>query len=122
MSTGLNQSILSLPQGYVISSPRPQCCRINSMSSYHYKQLNSLRRETRLLLLHAGTDELCGSLVHASLDEKPAFDALSYTWGRPPFEHYILIEGHKFDIGPNLNGALRQLRGVNTSRALWIDA
>jgi hypothetical protein len=76
----------------------------------------------RILVLHAGTDELRGSLVHASLDKKPAFEALSYAWGQPPFEHHIVIEGHKFNIGPNLHDALRELRNPDSNKALWIDA
>jgi hypothetical protein len=92
------------------------------MNSYRYRPLDVSQREIRLLILESGSAELQGRLVHASLEKKPTFEALSYTWGRPPFKHNILIDGQVFQIGPNLEAALRELRKHGPSRRLWIDA
>jgi len=92
------------------------------MDSYPYKQLDASKREIRLLVLNPGSQELRGRLIHASLEAKPSFEALSYTWGQPPFHQSILIDNYIFHIGPNLEVALRKLREPDVSRTLWIDA
>src|SRR5215469_9891140 len=92
------------------------------MNSSPYKQLDASKREIRLLVLNPGLDELSGRLIHESLDAKPSYEALSYTWGQPPFHHRIQIDNHIFQIGANLEGALRELRKPDFSRTLWIDA
>lgn len=92
------------------------------MNSYPYKQLDASKREIRLLVLNPGSYELKGSLIHASLDAKPCFEAVSYVWGQPPFHHSILIDKYIFQIGPNLETVLRKLRDLKVSKTLWIDA
>jgi hypothetical protein len=52
-------------------------------SEYQYRRLNyALGQEIRLLRLHAGAgiDAITCSIVHTNLDDKPAFEAVSYTW------------------------------------------
>lgn len=95
------------------------------MSSYPYQQLDVSRREIRLLILDPASqrsNELSGSLIHASLREKSSYEALSYRWGQPPFQDRIQIDGCVFEIGPNLAVALRELRKSDACRTLWIDA
>ena len=53
-----------------------------------YGPLDPTRHEIRLLEsvcpdLHQPDDHLCFRLTHHSLDSKPVFKALSYTWGKP---------------------------------------
>jgi hypothetical protein len=52
-------------------------------TEYRYRHLNyELGREVRLLRLHAGTesDNISCSIVHANLNDEPAFEAVSYMW------------------------------------------
>lgn len=95
------------------------------MNSYPYKALDVGRREIRLLVLDPAqqhSHDLTGSLTRASLNENPSFEALSYTWGQPPFRQKITIDDSEFLIGANLTAALRELRSSVARRTLWIDA
>ena len=104
-------------------------------------QLNLKRREIRLLVLHPGLrDEpiSCSTFI-ASLDQLPAYEALSYVWGKPDAlqtsadlnlslvnnqEHWssIKVDGSKFMVSENLAAAMRALRFREDSRVLWIDS
>jgi len=42
------------------------------------------------------------SMVHASLKDKPPYEAVSYTWDDMSNERYIWMNGHIFTIAPNL--------------------
>ncbi|KAG9503337.1 hypothetical protein J7337_006182 [Fusarium musae] len=64
-----------------------------------------------------------------SLNEsEAAYEALSYTWGKPDSSSDQKIEiiangvNHSMIISGNLYIALRELRGINTSRLIWADA
>ncbi len=76
------------------------------MNKYQYGPLTSAR-QIRLLRLYAGADadELCGELVHTSLDERPSFTALSYAWGNSHPGKAIFCSGLKIEIGPSLHSA-----------------
>ncbi|KAL9623318.1 MAG: hypothetical protein Q9160_002425 [Pyrenula sp. 1 TL-2023] len=122
------------------------------MRSYEYEPLEA--DEIRLFELHAGDDgtELRGAihvyrlpenekgqhgpkivLTHAGgavSQNTPRFQALSYTWGsdirQPPLLNILTDEAlYQLPLKPNLNGALRRLRGdipPGQSRMYWIDA
>jgi len=95
------------------------------MNCNSYRQLDVSKREIRLLVLAPALEEsqeLIGSLTHVSLNDSPSYEALSYTWGRPPYKYRVLIDGSVFHIGPNLEGALRKLRKPDEPRKLWVDA
>jgi hypothetical protein len=62
------------------------------------------------------------TVAHASLNNGPAYAALSYTWGDPKQTVPILVDGAIFMATINLEAALRHLRLTNTSLTLWIDA
>ncbi|PMD46841.1 heterokaryon incompatibility, partial [Hyaloscypha variabilis F] len=49
------------------------------------------------------------------------YEALSYTWGQPGFNHQIICDDKQLPITQNLFEALRQLR-KGGERVLWIDA
>lgn len=101
--------------------------------TFTYKPLDADTREIRLLIVHPATDqatELNCTLQTASLLDHPKFFALSYVWGSSPPAHSIILSDSSAITSPNaamlvtenVNDALRQLRGLRTSMALWIDA
>lgn len=65
--------------------------------------------EIRVLTLHAGevTDSIVCSLQVAVLDERPEYEALSYTWGDPNVTEKICVDGVEVDVTVNLEIALR---------------
>ncbi|KAF3761751.1 hypothetical protein M406DRAFT_19732, partial [Cryphonectria parasitica EP155] len=92
---------------------------------FKYLPLDHKKSEIRLLTLIPSSDP-CGpihcSLNHASLDDEPPFEALSYVWGPTNPTHDIFIDGTKFVVGPNLHAALRGLRQRKKPRTVWADA
>lgn len=42
--------------------------------------------------------------------------------GGSPLQYSICLEGHRFDITPNLFWALLRLRHPDRERILWVDA
>ncbi|KAH6675372.1 heterokaryon incompatibility protein-domain-containing protein [Plectosphaerella plurivora] len=97
---------------------------------YKYGNLNSTRRETRLLTLEPGSflDELQGDVHTISIDDPPTsrarYEAVSYVWGssasKPDFVR-IGSSGRRLWIPYNLGQTLRYLRLKQRPRALWID-
>lgn len=82
----------------------------------------------RLLDIHPGklgTRIEC-TLRCVSLDDKPAYDALSYTWGPPSKEIEIIVNGtHAVAVRENLFLALQALRKRRarwSQTTAWIDA
>ena len=61
-------------------------------------------------------------LQHARLDQDPQYEALSYVWGDPTNQVFILLGGTRFPVNRSLYGALLRLRREHTQRTLWIDA
>lgn len=80
--------------------------------------------EIRLLVLEPGdvADPVVCRLKRARLDQKPAFEALSYVWGDKYHIKYIECEGTKVQVTQNLYQALRHLRFPDRERFLWVDA
>jgi Heterokaryon incompatibility protein (HET) len=79
--------------------------------------------EIRLLYLQPRdhSDTIAGMLMHVKLSEKPAYEALSYEWGKKEVK-LIQLNGEKFQVRENLFNALSKLRHQFTPRFLWIDA
>jgi hypothetical protein len=91
---------------------------------YQYKPLRE--DEVRLLVLepassHADTAVIC-SLVHTSLDNEPAYEALSYVWGDPDNVTSVTCSSREVNVTVNLHSAIRHLRYTNKPRVLWADA
>ncbi|KAK4557026.1 hypothetical protein LTR86_006007 [Recurvomyces mirabilis] len=80
--------------------------------------------ETRLLTLLPGEyeAEIRSSLWICSLDNKPRYEALSYTWGPISKDLSIYVNGHIMSVTDNLEAALRRLRYKDRQRVLWVDA
>jgi hypothetical protein len=95
-----------------------------SRMGYPYRPLDSSSHEIRILQWVPSQDgnnnKVDCKLVHISLDEDPDYDALSYTWGAPQPSRMIVVDGVEVSVGPNLYGALNQIRHAN--RPVWVDS
>ncbi|KAK3367256.1 heterokaryon incompatibility protein-domain-containing protein [Lasiosphaeria ovina] len=90
-----------------------------------YSGLDARRGEFRLLQIEPAPalgDVLVCSLQHARLPDKPAFEALSYTWGAPGILSEMQLNGQPVPIQENAAAALRRLRRTTGRRTLWVDA
>jgi hypothetical protein len=109
---------------------------------YPYTALEHTQSQIRILELYydlSFTDPIRASLKTISLDEAPVsaikrpkqlgstFTALSYCWGPPVMNHFIIVDGYRIPITQSLDLALRYLRdfymdGVSFwEKYLWID-
>lgn len=89
-----------------------------------YKPLSQSSRDIRLILLHPclnPREDIRCNLIQTSLNSRPKFEALSYTWGEPGIEEIITVDGAELRVRRNLFDALHHLRGT-LERQLWIDA
>ena len=91
------------------------------MSSFTYRPLQ--KGDIRLIEIQAGSALRC-QLHHASIDNPPAYVALSYTWGAPVFSKAIPLDGQVFRVTKNLHEALHTLGSGyrDAGRFLWVDA
>ena len=90
---------------------RQRAVDISTLSKFQYSRLEGVRG-TRLLVLHPGlvSDEISCTLKTVSLDERPSFEALSYTWGDPAEKRPVQCGNGFLDVTINLYSALRHLR------------
>ena len=97
------------------------------MTTYKYLSLEHAD-SMRLLVLHAGpTPSLISvSLRHVRMQEKPAYEALSYTWatenGDESLSSVACCDRLSIEITNNCDSALRNLRDNDVARTLWVDA
>ena len=89
-----------------------------------YTPLVTTAREFRLFLLASGdeNESIDGAILHASFDDHPPYEALSYTWGNKVSLHPINVDGCTFMVTRNLLAALKRLRLPDQDRYLWVDA
>ena len=89
-----------------------------------YTPLVTTAREFRLFLLASGdeNESIDGAILHASVDDHPPYEALSYTWGNGVSLHPINVDGCTFMVTRNLLAALKRLRLPDQDRYLWVDA
>ena len=86
-----------------------------------YGPLDPTKHEIRLLEsvcpeLHQPDDHLCFRLTHHSLDSKPVFKALSYTWGNPFYPEWA--RNFTDDMIDALE--LRDLVDINAPRSIFV--
>lgn len=62
------------------------------------------------------------TLQTVSLLAKPAFLALSYTWGDPKIRKSITVDGKSSQITQNLWDALYHIRKDHEEVTIWVDA
>jgi hypothetical protein len=99
------------------------------LASWSYKHLNcELGQEIRLLVLQPGscTDDITCNIIHANLQDKPNYEAVSYTWatedGDTAFSETIQCQDMDIPVTKNCLAALRTLRNLTKKRVLWLDA
>ena len=95
---------------------------------FRYEQLKDLSTEIRLVILEpaeSGYDEIKCRLEIIDIDDA-VYEALSYSWGNAVTRVPISLNNQRFDVTPNLEGALRSLRRQSNDpshiRKMWIDA
>ncbi|KAK0625158.1 heterokaryon incompatibility protein-domain-containing protein [Bombardia bombarda] len=79
----------------------------------------------RILIIEPATapqDPLQTRLVVANLDDKPAFEAISYTWGNPTDKTLLKCNGSAVPIPRNLENNLKRLRHTSRPRYVWADS
>lgn len=95
-----------------------------------YQALDRAKPEIRLIKLHQGSRDqgLRCTLETVSLDDQPAFHALSYAWGSDTEKCRIDINGHEVPVSSTLATVLQNLRSHHHdsfelhSLPLWVDA
>jgi hypothetical protein len=102
---------------------------ITPSTDYRYKRLNyELGQEIRLVILYPGIEQedLTCDIVHVNLLDKPAYEAVSYTWatadGDVSLSGHITCRGKKIAITMNCESVLRSLRHTGQNRKIWVDA
>lgn len=101
-------------------SPAPASATAGSQ--YCYRKLNYvLGQEIRLVELRAGqlSDPVKCDIVHVNLEDKPVYDAVSYTWatenGDASLSKLIHVsDGGSVKVTANCEAVLRQLRNRGT--------
>lgn len=62
------------------------------------------------------------NIFEVSLANTPTYNALSYTWGAPQSDCYIICNGNPLTVTPNCRAALLRLRRNPDYLTLWVDA
>lgn len=93
--------------------------------AYHYRSLR--KNSIRVLKLRSSSDNesiLAGELVEVSLDQTPAYEAVSYAWEGQTPSRIMLCEGCELPITANAEASLKHFRPEDEgkTRTLWIDA
>jgi hypothetical protein len=80
--------------------------------------------EFRLLLVSPGQpgDQLICNLVHASYDDPPPYEALSYVWGSMDPPYFLNCSDVQVRVTKNLHEALCHFRLESQIRIVWADA
>ena len=103
---------------------------IQTMEKFQYTPLNVSKSEIRLIELlpratkcssQSGLAPRC-NLILVSLDDKPNYAALSYSWGDPRDTQTITIGSCSVPVTRNLYSALKHLQYEKTARVIWVDA
>ncbi|KAK4205434.1 putative heterokaryon incompatibility protein [Triangularia verruculosa] len=91
---------------------------------FKYDTLDTTNGSIRVLHLLPGRwiEDICCELQAVSLDDDPAYDALSYVWGDPQDTGQITVNNSPFQATKNLIAALRRLRSSIYVKVLWVDA
>jgi hypothetical protein len=96
-----------------------------SLDAATWRPLNPTKSEIRLLKLEpSGSLDAWprGQLEVTSLNDRLAYDAISYAWGRAQALQPLFLGDVDMAISANLCAALRHLRHRSEPRYLWVDA
>ena len=96
------------------------------MDPFQYETLEPGKdsRVIRIIDLLPGNpvDELKCNIRHVSLEDEPAYEAISYCWG-PPTQEKVVCNGSSFlEVTLNLRSAFRRSRHALEPGSLWADA
>jgi hypothetical protein len=97
---------------------------------YSYTDLNqALELQIRILVIQSGEDPtpIVCDLLHANLEDKPEYEAISYTWAAEEGDatksrRIRCLDGSFIDVTVNCEAALRHLRRPGIKRRLWVDS
>lgn len=88
-----------------------------------YQLLSQDAREIRLLTVWLDDCfALHGSIEHATLNDPPAYEALSYYWGPPSRQKAICISNESVAIRESLHSFLQTLCSNKDSILVWVDS
>ncbi|KAK3303226.1 heterokaryon incompatibility protein-domain-containing protein [Chaetomium strumarium] len=91
---------------------------------YHYAPLTQ-PGSIRLLRLYpatSGSEEVHFTLHPAQLNDKPAYEAISYCWGDENDTRVVFCDQRVLRVTVSLYTALKRLRHADRERILWADA
>ncbi|KAI8937879.1 hypothetical protein NX059_005566 [Plenodomus lindquistii] len=97
-------------------------------TQYEYRHLDHQNgREIRLIVFPGKDDEVLNcDIVHADLDNKPVYEAISCTWatetGDAQRYQIAYCRGRSVHITKNCESALKAVRQQYRRRTVWIDA
>lgn len=96
------------------------------LKPYEYVPLESQSDQIRLLQIPRKTNDTGSSvhyrLAHASLQDNPGFEALSYCWGNADLSHETTVDGQVMRITQSLVTALASIQSKDRDIVLWADA
>lgn len=98
-----------------------QCRQQIAMQGFSYPPF-AHASSIRLLSLEPRDDRVTLNLFLASLEDKPYYEAISYTWGDVTEKKEITCGNQLVTVPENLYDALRHLRCPDRVRTLWVDA
>lgn len=103
---------------------------MEELQRFHYGPFTDPARQMRLLRVVSTDESATGTLrcelTHWTIQEAPAYCAISYTWGDLSAMESMIINGKRAFIGKNCSYALSQARSFNLSSEqnhhIWIDS
>ena len=107
-----------------LNSPVGKLDEAGLQAIYEATILQSNNRNIRILTLLPGTlnGEVQCQLSPVSLDDDPAFTALSYCWGNANSRRYINVNSHQVFVTESLETAPKYMRHGKNSIPVWADA
>jgi hypothetical protein len=96
---------------------------LSADNQYQYSPLHDTD-DSRLLHVQPGRkhDKIKCTLSHVSFASKPAYKALSYTWGTNSKTHTIECDAKLLPVTANLYSALQRFREKKKVCTIWVDA
>jgi hypothetical protein len=103
-----------------VDSSRKQ--KFSEMEPYRYKPLEHPRdiRLLRLGHLDSFADVTC-EIIHASLEQAPEYEAISYTWGDPSPTCCVSVDGYRLRVPATAYEIIQGRCTVRGPRYLWMD-
>ncbi|KAE8442534.1 hypothetical protein EG329_003249 [Mollisiaceae sp. DMI_Dod_QoI] len=74
------------------------------------------------MAVHSELPPVRCAITHATLEQPPEYNALSYTWGDASITTPILVDGVECQVTASLEAGLRHLRTKDEVVILWVDA